>query len=234
MSDRIAVFNHGRIEQVGTPAEVYERPATPFVAGFVGTSNLLRRRARAAVARPRRHLHRAAREDPPVARRRDAGAGAPWPTRRRRSSATSSTSAPTPASSSPLDAGADLVASVAERRASPDSTSARRVRSPGRRAAARPRRATDGAERRCRRASTDEPAASPRGRHHDASRRGATIGRSMAVGARARRSCGRLRRDGDNSSSATTAGARQRQARPERSRRADARQARRRRGPGRT
>jgi putative spermidine/putrescine transport system ATP-binding protein len=41
MSDRIAVFNAGRIEQVGTPAEVYERPATPFVAGFVGTSNLL-------------------------------------------------------------------------------------------------------------------------------------------------------------------------------------------------
>jgi putative spermidine/putrescine transport system ATP-binding protein len=41
MSDRIAVFNRGRIEQVGTPAEVYERPATPFVAGFVGTSNLL-------------------------------------------------------------------------------------------------------------------------------------------------------------------------------------------------
>jgi putative spermidine/putrescine transport system ATP-binding protein len=41
MSDRIAVFNEGRIEQVGTPAEVYERPATPFVAGFVGTSNLL-------------------------------------------------------------------------------------------------------------------------------------------------------------------------------------------------
>jgi putative spermidine/putrescine transport system ATP-binding protein len=41
MSDRLAVFNAGRIEQVGTPAEVYERPATPFVAGFVGTSNLL-------------------------------------------------------------------------------------------------------------------------------------------------------------------------------------------------
>ncbi|KOV59416.1 spermidine/putrescine ABC transporter ATP-binding protein [Streptomyces sp. NRRL WC-3618] len=41
MSDRIAVFNQGRIEQVGTPAEVYERPATAFVAGFVGTSNLL-------------------------------------------------------------------------------------------------------------------------------------------------------------------------------------------------
>ena len=42
MSDRIAVFNEGRVEQVGTPAEVYERPTTEFVAGFVGTSNLLR------------------------------------------------------------------------------------------------------------------------------------------------------------------------------------------------
>ena len=41
MSDRIAVFNEGRIVQVGTPAEVYERPASPFVAGFVGTSNLV-------------------------------------------------------------------------------------------------------------------------------------------------------------------------------------------------
>jgi putative spermidine/putrescine transport system ATP-binding protein len=41
MSDRIAVFNNGRIEQVGTAAEVYEHPATAFVAGFVGTSNLL-------------------------------------------------------------------------------------------------------------------------------------------------------------------------------------------------
>ena len=42
MSDRLAVFNAGRIEQLGAPAEVYERPATRFVAGFVGTSNLLR------------------------------------------------------------------------------------------------------------------------------------------------------------------------------------------------
>ncbi len=41
MSDRLAVFNAGRIEQLGTPAEVYERPATRFVAGFVGTSNLV-------------------------------------------------------------------------------------------------------------------------------------------------------------------------------------------------
>jgi putative spermidine/putrescine transport system ATP-binding protein len=42
MSDRLAVFNQGRIEQIGAPAEVYERPLTRFVAGFVGTSNLLR------------------------------------------------------------------------------------------------------------------------------------------------------------------------------------------------
>lgn len=41
MSDRIAVFNEGKIQQVGTPSEIYERPASPFVAGFVGTSNLV-------------------------------------------------------------------------------------------------------------------------------------------------------------------------------------------------
>jgi putative spermidine/putrescine transport system ATP-binding protein len=41
MGDRIAVFRDGRVEQVGTPVELYERPATSFTAGFVGTSNLL-------------------------------------------------------------------------------------------------------------------------------------------------------------------------------------------------
>jgi putative spermidine/putrescine transport system ATP-binding protein len=41
MSDRLAVFNHGRIEQVGAPGAVYEQPATEFVAGFVGTSNIV-------------------------------------------------------------------------------------------------------------------------------------------------------------------------------------------------
>ena len=50
MSDRIAVFNRGRIEQVGTAADVYERPATGFVAGFVGTSNLLADAAARAIA----------------------------------------------------------------------------------------------------------------------------------------------------------------------------------------
>ena len=49
MSDRIAVFNAGRIEQVGTPTEVYEQPRTRFVAGFVGTSNLLEGKSAEAV-----------------------------------------------------------------------------------------------------------------------------------------------------------------------------------------
>ena len=41
MSDRIAVMNNGRVEQVGNPEDVYERPATTFVAGFIGVSNLM-------------------------------------------------------------------------------------------------------------------------------------------------------------------------------------------------
>jgi spermidine/putrescine transport system ATP-binding protein len=41
MSDRIAVMNRGRVEQVGTPEEVYDRPRTTFVAGFIGVSNLM-------------------------------------------------------------------------------------------------------------------------------------------------------------------------------------------------
>lgn len=41
MSDRIAVMRHGRIEQLGAPEELYERPSTTFVAGFLGVSNLL-------------------------------------------------------------------------------------------------------------------------------------------------------------------------------------------------
>ena len=49
MSDRLAVMNQGRVEQVGTPAEVYERPATGFVAGFVGASNVLSGDAASAI-----------------------------------------------------------------------------------------------------------------------------------------------------------------------------------------
>jgi putative spermidine/putrescine transport system ATP-binding protein len=41
MSDRVAVFNHGRIEQMASPGELYEHPKTAFVAGFVGISNLI-------------------------------------------------------------------------------------------------------------------------------------------------------------------------------------------------
>jgi putative spermidine/putrescine transport system ATP-binding protein len=52
MSDRIAVFNEGRIEQVGTPAEVYEQPTSEFVAGFVGVSNVLERGGRRFTIRP--------------------------------------------------------------------------------------------------------------------------------------------------------------------------------------
>jgi spermidine/putrescine transport system ATP-binding protein len=44
MSDRVAVMNAGRIEQIGAPREIYERPQTQFVAGFLGNSNLLRGR----------------------------------------------------------------------------------------------------------------------------------------------------------------------------------------------
>jgi putative spermidine/putrescine transport system ATP-binding protein len=52
MSDRIAVLNDGRIEQVGSPAEIYERPATRFVTGFVGVSNALERDGRNFTVRP--------------------------------------------------------------------------------------------------------------------------------------------------------------------------------------
>jgi putative spermidine/putrescine transport system ATP-binding protein len=48
MSDRIAVFNRGRIEQIGTPEELYDRPATRFVASFIGDTNLLSGRVVAA------------------------------------------------------------------------------------------------------------------------------------------------------------------------------------------
>jgi putative spermidine/putrescine transport system ATP-binding protein len=52
MSDRIAVFNAGRLEQVSDPVELYEHPATEFVAGFVGVSNLLERDGTRFTIRP--------------------------------------------------------------------------------------------------------------------------------------------------------------------------------------
>lgn len=82
MSDRIAVFNEGRVEQVATPAELYESPATAFVAGFVGTSNLLAGDAAEAVfgrsgtfsIRPEKiHLADASTADPSTAPAKAAG-----------------------------------------------------------------------------------------------------------------------------------------------------------------
>ncbi len=52
MSDRIAVFNEGLIEQVSAPQELYEQPQTEFVAGFVGVSNLLERDGSRFTIRP--------------------------------------------------------------------------------------------------------------------------------------------------------------------------------------
>ena len=98
MSDRLAVFNNGRIEQVGAPADVYERPATRFVAGFVGTSNLLTGAvAEAIIGRAGTFTVR-----PEKIRLAEPYARGRRRTRTRRSgaSATSSISVPTPASSS--------------------------------------------------------------------------------------------------------------------------------------
>lgn len=52
MSDRLAVFNKGRIEQMGTPVEVYEKPLTEFVANFLGTTNILERDGKRIMIRP--------------------------------------------------------------------------------------------------------------------------------------------------------------------------------------
>jgi putative spermidine/putrescine transport system ATP-binding protein len=54
MSDRVAIMNNGVIEQVGTPRDVYERPSTPFVARFIGTSNILERAGHRWSLRPER------------------------------------------------------------------------------------------------------------------------------------------------------------------------------------
>jgi putative spermidine/putrescine transport system ATP-binding protein len=56
MSDRVAVFNEGRIEQIGSPDEVYEQPTSEFVAGFVGVSNILERGGRRFTVRPEKIL----------------------------------------------------------------------------------------------------------------------------------------------------------------------------------
>src|SRR5438034_1262164 len=52
MSDRVAVMSNGQIEQIGSPVDVYEKPATEFVAGFIGISNVLARDGVRFVIRP--------------------------------------------------------------------------------------------------------------------------------------------------------------------------------------
>jgi putative spermidine/putrescine transport system ATP-binding protein len=52
MSDRVAVMSNGQIEQIGSPVDVYEKPATEFVAGFIGISNVLVRDGVRFVIRP--------------------------------------------------------------------------------------------------------------------------------------------------------------------------------------
>src|SRR2546421_9331814 len=64
MSDRMAVLANGKIQQVGPPVEVYERPATEFVAGFIGISNVLLRDGVRFVVRPEKIRMLAEGEDP--------------------------------------------------------------------------------------------------------------------------------------------------------------------------
>jgi putative spermidine/putrescine transport system ATP-binding protein len=73
MSDRIAVLSQGRIEQVGTPLEVYERPRTDFVAGFIGISNLIERDGKHMTIRPEKIRLLADGEEPPAGARVETG-----------------------------------------------------------------------------------------------------------------------------------------------------------------
>ena len=74
MSDRLAVFNEGRIEQIGAPAEVYEHPASEFIAGFVGVSNVLERGGRRFTVRPEKIRLLGDGREPGAGRRRGGGA----------------------------------------------------------------------------------------------------------------------------------------------------------------
>jgi putative spermidine/putrescine transport system ATP-binding protein len=66
MSDRIAVLNHGKIEQIGSPVEVYEHPATAFVADFIGVSNVIERDGHQITIRPEKITLLAAGDTAPV------------------------------------------------------------------------------------------------------------------------------------------------------------------------
>src|SRR2546430_1009713 len=64
MSDRVAIMANGQIEQIGSPVDVYERPATEFVAGFIGISNVITRDGVRLVVRPEKIRMLAEGEDP--------------------------------------------------------------------------------------------------------------------------------------------------------------------------
>ena len=76
MSDRIAVMNNGVVEQLATPRELYQRPASTFVAGFIGVSNLISDAGRSARGRPVDHGSRRRAADPGRSTGRRVRAGA--------------------------------------------------------------------------------------------------------------------------------------------------------------
>ena len=100
MSDRVAVFNEGKVEQVATPVELYESPASPFVAGFVGTSNRIGGEAARAGPRHRRRVRRTSGEA--AGRRHPVSRSTPtrWPLPAACARSSTSDPAPTPSSSS--------------------------------------------------------------------------------------------------------------------------------------
>jgi len=73
MSDRVAVMDHGVIQQVDTPFRIYEYPASEFVASFIGVSNLLERTGRRITVRPEKILVVGEGESPPVGTHAEAG-----------------------------------------------------------------------------------------------------------------------------------------------------------------
>ena len=77
MSDRIAVMNDGAIEHLGTPRDIYEHPRTRFVAGFIGTSNLLTGTVDPGGRRPRHHRGEPGRADCRAGQRRGLAPGSP-------------------------------------------------------------------------------------------------------------------------------------------------------------
>ena len=73
MSDRVAIMDHGKIQQVDTPFRIYERPANEFVAGFIGVSNLLERDGRRITVRPEKILVLDSGEHPPAETHAESG-----------------------------------------------------------------------------------------------------------------------------------------------------------------